>query len=139
MKIGELAALAGCETETIRFYEKQGLLAAPARTASGYRTYQQRHLEDLQFIRHCRAFDMSPSLVRQLLKFRVDPSQPCGQVNTLIDEQLGHLDTQLTQLHQLKADLQALREPCQNDHQVKDCEILKNLVHPCTSDCVQHR
>ena len=109
MKIGELAALAGCETETIRFYEKQGLLAAPARTASGYRTYQQRHLEDLQFIRHCRAFDMSLSLVRQLLKFREAPSQPCGQVNTLIDEQLGHLDTQLTQLHQLKADLQAVQ------------------------------
>ena len=80
MKIGELAALAGCETETIRFYEKQGLLAAPARTASGYRTYQQRHLEDLQFIRHCRAFDMSLSLVRQLLKFREAPSQPCGHV-----------------------------------------------------------
>lgn len=82
---------------------------------------------------------MSLSLVRQLLKFREDPSQPCGQVNTLIDEQLGHLDTQLTQLHQLKADLQALRALCQDDHQAKDCEILKNLVHPCTSDCVQHR
>lgn len=139
MKIGELAALAGCETETIRYYEKLGLLAAPARTASGYRTYQQRHLENLQFIRHCRAFDMSLSLVRQLLTFRENPTQTCGQVNMLIDQQLGQLETQLAQLLRLKTDLQALRSLCKDDNQVKDCEILKNLVHPCASDCKQHR
>lgn len=139
MKIGELAQLAGCETETIRYYEKEGLLPKPDRTDSGYRRYQASHLVQLRFIRHCRAFDMSLSQIRQLLQFRADPTQPCQQVDALIDEQLQRLETQLLQLQQLQSDLQTLRSRCQSDQQVKDCEILKNLVHKSEQDNPIHR
>ncbi len=135
MKIGELAAQAGCETETIRYYEKLGLLPAPARTSSGYRAYQRHHLETLRFIRHCRAFDMSLAIIRQLLAFRAEPMQPCLQVNALIDEQLDQLERQVSQLQQLKLDLQSLRALCQDVQPTGDCEILKNLVQPCAMDC----
>ncbi|WP_141118823.1 MerR family transcriptional regulator, partial [Pandoraea sp. PE-S2R-1] len=55
MKIGELARAAGTDVETIRYYERAGLLTAPPRTDAGYRTYGEDHLEALRFIRHCRS------------------------------------------------------------------------------------
>ena len=58
MRIGELAARAGCDVETLRFYEREGLLAAPAREASGYRRYDDRALDTVRFIRHCRSLDI---------------------------------------------------------------------------------
>ena len=58
MQIKDLAAATGVDADTIRFYEKQGLLPAPARLGNGYRNYGAAHLERLSFIRHCRALDM---------------------------------------------------------------------------------
>ncbi|MGL6039883.1 MAG: MerR family transcriptional regulator, partial [Deefgea sp.] len=57
MKIGELAGIAHCSVETIRFYEKENLLAPPARTSGNFRSYSNEHLERLRFIRNCRALD----------------------------------------------------------------------------------
>jgi DNA-binding transcriptional MerR regulator len=57
--MGELSKAAGCNVETVRYYERIGLLPAPDRTQSGYRSYSEEHLERLQFIRHCRALQMS--------------------------------------------------------------------------------
>ena len=58
MKIGELAAQTGCDVQTVRFYEREGLLAVPDREPSGYRRYAARHLEQMRFIRHCRSLDI---------------------------------------------------------------------------------
>jgi DNA-binding transcriptional MerR regulator len=68
MKIGELAREAGVDVQTVRYYEREALLEAPARTASGYRTYGPRHLERLNFIRHCRSLDMPLADVKRLLE-----------------------------------------------------------------------
>ena len=59
IRIGELAQRTGCEVVTVRFYEKEGLLPAPARSSGNYRLYSEAHIERLQFIRHCRSLDMS--------------------------------------------------------------------------------
>src|SRR5687768_12664482 len=58
MRIGELARQAGVDVQTVRYYEREGLLEAPARTGSGYRTYGPQHLERLNFVRHCRSLDL---------------------------------------------------------------------------------
>lgn len=139
MKIGELAKAGHCEVETIRYYEKEGLLPAPERTSSGYRHYHSRHLDQLLFIRHCRAFGMSLAVIRQLLQVRQQPQASCDAVNTLLDEQLALLDEQLLQLQQLKSGLLTLRGQCQAVNRVQDCEILKNLVQPCPTDCPDQR
>ena len=67
MQIKELAGATGVDVETIRFYEKEGLMPEPARLANGYRSYEPKHLERLSFIRHCRALDMALPDVRRLL------------------------------------------------------------------------
>lgn len=135
MKIGDLAKAGHCEVETIRYYEKEGLLPKPARTDSGYRVYQPRHLDQLLFIRHCRAFGMSLSVIRQLLTVRQQPEASCAAVNELLDEQLQLLEQQMLQLQQLQSGLITLRGQCQQVQSVRDCEILKNLVQPCPDEC----
>ncbi len=91
MRIGDLAKATGVDIETIRYYEKVGLLPEPGREANGYRTYRQAHLEQLAFIRHCRALDMSLESIRRLLDFVAHPEAECGDINQLIDAQLARV------------------------------------------------
>jgi len=83
MRIGELGEAAGVDIETIRYYEKEELLPAPARLANGYRTYVPAHLEQLAFIRHCRALDIPLAEVKRLLDFVERPEGDCGNINRL--------------------------------------------------------
>ena len=80
IRIGELAQRTGCEVVTVRFYEKEGLLPAPARSSGNYRLYSEAHIERLQFIRHCRSLDMSLGEIRALLGLRDKPLRDCGEV-----------------------------------------------------------
>ena len=78
MLIKELAAATGVDTETIRFYEKEGLLPQPARLANGYRSYEPVHLERLSFVRHCRALDIPLAEIKSLLGALDAPQEACG-------------------------------------------------------------
>ena len=89
MQIKELALATGVDVETIRYYEKQGLMPAPARRENGYRDYAVAHLERLSFIRHCRALDMPLGDVNRLLGFVDKPDRNCGDVDLLVDDQLA--------------------------------------------------
>src|SRR6218665_3452391 len=89
MRIGELGRATGVDIETIRYYEKIGLLPAPARSNNVYRSYAQPHLERLAFIRHCRALDISLADVKRLLDFDAQPGADCGDIDRLIDAQLA--------------------------------------------------
>ena len=72
MKIGELASFAGCDVQTVRFYEREGLLEAPPRDASGYRSYDERSLAKIRFVRQCRSLDIP--LAGSFSRSRLDPS-----------------------------------------------------------------
>ena len=94
MKIGELAKLTDCQVETIRYYEREGLLPEPARSEGNYRLYTQAHVERLTFIRNCRSLDMTLEEIRSLLNLRDSPQDQCESVNALIDEHIHHVDLQ---------------------------------------------
>jgi len=127
MKIGELAAASGTAVETIRYYEREALLPAPARTASNYRSYGQEHLERLQFIRYCRSLDMSLDEIRVLLRFKDAPRENCGDVNQALDEHIGHVSRRIRELRHLEKDLKALRARCGEASEARDCGILEGL------------
>ena len=112
MQIKQLAAATGVDVETIRFYEKQGLLPAPARLDNGYRNYEVAHLERLSFIRHCRALDMPLAEVQRLLSFVDDPARHCADVNELVDAQLGRVRARLASMLALEKQLVQLRARC---------------------------
>lgn len=112
MQIKDLAAATGVDVETIRYYEKQGLLPAPARLANGYRDYEAAHLERLSFIRHCRALDMPLAEVQRLLSFVDDPARHCADVNDLVDAQLSRVRARLASMLALEKQLVQLRARC---------------------------
>lgn len=128
MRIGELARATGVDVETIRYYEKSGLLPAPAREANGYRSYGAPHLERLAFIRHCRALDMPLAAIARLLDFAAHPQADCGDINVLIDEQLARVRARLASMRALERQLSALRAMCQGPHVAAECGILHELV-----------
>lgn len=123
MKIGEFAARAGCDAQTVRYYEREGLLAEPIREHSGYRRYDERHLQRLNFIRHCRTLDIPLSKVRQLLEFAGAPEQSCQQVDELLDRHLALVKRRLAALRTLEKQLVALRRSCDGDAS-QPCAIL---------------
>lgn len=128
MRIGELGQSIGVDIETIRYYEKSGLLPPPARQANGYREYGAPHAERLAFTRHCRALDMSLAEVKRLLDFVVTPAADCGDVDGLINGQLTRVRARLKSLRALERQLAALRRQCEIRHTAATCGILQELV-----------
>lgn len=128
MKIGELAQAAQCTVETVRYYEKQGLLSEPARAPGNFRVYEPEHLERLRFIRNCRALDMSHEEIRTMLQLIDKPQSGCGAVNAVFDEHIAHVEKRLLELTQLKQRLEALRQRCQTEQTVDACGILNGLA-----------
>ncbi|MGE0671416.1 MAG: Cd(II)/Pb(II)-responsive transcriptional regulator [Methylibium sp.] len=132
MKIGELAARADTQVETIRYYEREGLLLAAPRTDGNYRIYGDAHLERLAFIRHCRSLDMTLDEIRVLLRFKDDPEADCGDVNALLDEHIGHVAARIRNLRQLEKQLKALRLQCAGAGGAAHCGILGGLSQAAT-------
>ena len=128
MKIGELAQVAQCTVETIRYYEKEGLMAAPSRTSGNFRTYGSEHVERLRFIRNCRALDMSQNEIRTLLNLADGAEQGCGAVNDVFDQHIAHVDERIRELTHLKLELASLRQRCQSEQAVQSCGILQGLA-----------
>lgn len=127
MKIGELAAATGIQIDTIRFYERQGLLPAPGRSDGNYRVYQREHAERLRFIRHCRALDMNLDEIRALLGFKDGPAGSCGGVNEFLDQHIAHVQERMRELRKLERDLRKIRQRCGEQRDTSQCGILSEL------------
>ncbi len=112
MKIGELAQATGTQAETIRYYEREGLLPNSTRTQSNYRIYSERHVERLLFIRRCRTLDMTLNEIRSLLRFNDAEEDNCTEVNALLDEHIGHVADRIRELKKLEKQLKDLRKYC---------------------------
>jgi len=130
MKIGELSKKTSCSVETIRFYEQQGLLPEPDRTASNYREYSELHYERLRFIRNCRSLDMAHTEIKELLYFLENPEANCKGVDCILEEHLKHVELRLKELQHLHKELANLRSICNNLDNAGNCNILHQLSAP---------
>ena len=138
MQIKDLSRATGVDVETIRYYEKQGLLPEPARRDNGYRDYEATHLERLAFIRHCRALDMPLADVNRLLGFVDAPLADCSDVDMLVDEQLARVRARLKSMRALEKQLLQLRARCSGSHE-GHCGILDELVYAAHGEaCASH-
>ena len=127
MKIGALSTATGVPIDTIRHYEREGLLPEAARTESNYRIYTPAHVQRLSFIRHCRGLDMTLQEIRALLRFKDAPDADCGEVNTLLDEHIGHVAHRIRELRALELQLRELRATCRTAQDTAHCGILNQL------------
>jgi Cd(II)/Pb(II)-responsive transcriptional regulator len=128
IKIGELAKRTGCQAETIRYYEREGLLPEPGRSDGNYRVYGAGHVERLSFIRHCRALGMGLAEVRTLLLLRENPGSSCAGVDELLDAHIEQLATRIAELSALERQLRQLRRACCAVSSTSECGILDELA-----------
>lgn len=134
MRIGDLARQAGCTVETVRYYEREGLLPRPERSSNNYRLYDRSHLESLCFIRNCRVLEMSLEEIKALLNLKLDSGKDCREVNVLLDEHIAHVTDRISQLESLKNQLKLLRSRCNQIKSMESCAILIELAVPAEPD-----
>jgi DNA-binding transcriptional MerR regulator len=107
LKIGEVAKRGGVSVETLRFYERQGLLGPPARTESGYRLYDEGVLEQLEFIRRAQALGFSLAEIARVIADRRAGQSPCAEVREIVRARLRELDERLAELQRYRGELAA--------------------------------
>ena len=126
MKIGELAKIAGCKVETVRYYEKIGLMAEPDRTEVGYRVYRRDHLKRLVFIRRCRELGFGIDEIRALLDLVGGGEYSCSDVNTLTMAHIKNIRLKISDLTKLEKTLMQMASQC-SDEAVSECPIIDAL------------
>jgi MerR family transcriptional regulator, copper efflux regulator len=110
MRIGELAEQAGISTKAIRYYEQIGILTPPARTPSGYRSYDPSALGRLGFARAAQAVGLTLGEIRQIIAFRDNGQAPCAHVTDLLQRRTAELDARIAELQQLRGELRQLAQ-----------------------------
>jgi len=126
MNIGEAAKASGVSAKMIRYYEETGLIAPAARTASGYRTYADRDVQTLRFVRRARDLGFSVEGIGELLALWRDRSRHSADVKRLATEQVAGLRRRIAEMEAMAATLQTLAECCAGDDR-PDCPILRDM------------
>ncbi len=127
LTIGRIARDAGTGVETIRFYERQGLLAKPARTTSGYRSYAPEVVRRLRFIRHAKELGFSLREIKELLSLRVTAGKSCSDVKSRAAQKISEIDRKMTSLTRIRRALVKLSAACSGKGPASACPILDAL------------
>lgn len=117
----------GCPVQTIRYYEREGLLPPAGRTKGNYRVYGTLHLERLSFVRNCRALDMTLHEIQLLLSVRDVPQKNCGEVNAVVDRHIKQVAQRILELQQLQVRLKGLHTLFPAAEVAASCKILGTL------------
>ena len=125
--IGKVAREAGVGIETVRFYERQGLIDEPPRSSSGYRQYPQAVVPRLRFIRRAKELGFTLNEIRELLALRLDPETTCADVKQRAEEKIADIEDKLRALRRMKRALVELTRSCRGRGPVDDCPILRAL------------
>ncbi len=129
LRIGELADAADVGVETVRFYERRGLLPAPPRTASGYRMYNADDVRRLRVIRRSRDLGFSLREIGELLNVGTDagPQASCEPLMEQVRNKVAALDTRIAELQRMRHALQSLHDCCDTAH-LEECRVLAALA-----------
>ena len=126
--IGDLASCCGCKVETVRYYEKTGLMPKPPRTMGGHRSYSLNHLKRLVFIRRSRELGFSIEQVSELLHFVDEPGHRCGEVKAMAIRQARGVQEKINHLKRLQKALNDMASRCRgNNYKIEDCPIIDAL------------
>lgn len=127
LTIGQVARGAGVGIETVRFYEREGLLEAPARKESGYRQYEEDVVVRLRFIRRAKELGFALKEIKELLALRVDPATTCAEVRSRAEAKIADVEEKIATLQRIKRALKRLATECRGKGPISDCPILDAL------------
>lgn len=125
--IGQLARAAEVGVETIRFYERKGLLVQPPRRRSGYRQYPPQAVQRVRFIRRAKELGFTLTEIRELLQLRVDPATTCADVRGMARAKIADIEGRMTELEKMKRVLDRLARVCRGAGPTSECPILDLL------------
>jgi len=126
LSIGTLAAQTGAKVQTIRYYERIGLMPEPGRTPGGQRRYGEAELDRLGFIRHARQLGFSLEAIRELLELSDSPGRSCAEVDRIARRQLLEVERRIARLETLRDELRRMIGECSRDT-VAECRVLEVL------------
>jgi len=127
LTIGDLGAATDTKVETIRYYERIGIMPAPKRSDGNYRMYRAEHVEQLRFIRRSRALGFNLDQVRELLSLSDNRNRSCEAVDEIARENLADIDRKMGDLKVLRRELAALLHQCQRGA-IAECRIIKAIA-----------
>ncbi len=127
LTIGEVAKRSGIGLETVRFYERKGLIEEPPRTDSGYRQYPAAVVARLRFIKRAKELGFSLKEILELLSLRVDPDTTCADVKKRADLKILDIEQKISTLQKMKKALTKLAASCTGSGPSSDCPILEAL------------
>ncbi len=132
MKTGQVAKAAGVNTETLRYYERRGLLPLPKRRPSGYREYASDAVTRIRFIKRAQELGFTLEEVRELLALQANPDEDRAAVKAKAEHKIADLQARIQDLERMKAALMDLTHACDGHGPVRDCPILHALegIHP---------
>ena len=127
LTIGQVAKRAEIGVETVRFYEREGLIHKPSRLPSGYRQYESDVVDRLRFIRRAKDLGFTLREIKELLELRLDPSSTCEDVNQRARAKIDDIDSKIAALQRIKQALVRLTDTCSGRRKISDCPILEAL------------
>lgn len=127
LTIGQLAKKTKVNVETVRYYERRGLISEPPRRESGYRQYSQDAVSRIQFIKHAKELGFSLKEISELLSLRVDPDTDCGDVRKRAEAKIQEIEEKILALQRMKEALTKLAASCRGQGPTSECPILDAL------------
>lgn len=134
IKTGELSQEAGVNKETLRFYERKGLLEAPKRTEAGYRLFTQADVERVKFIKNAQKLGFSLNEIRELLAIADGEVVKCSEVRKIAEEKLLYIHDQIQSLYKLEQVLADLISQCKKADTISCCPIIESISKGETND-----
>lgn len=126
MNVSKVAKLTGLTPKSIRFYESKGITSQAIRSANGYRTYSEKHIEELQLVARARSAGFSLDECKSLLELAVNPSRTSAEVKAKTRDKLVEIETKIAELNLMKNQLESWISECPGD-EGKECPIIDNL------------
>lgn len=127
LTIGKVARSAGLAIDTVRYYEREGLIEKPARSPAGYRHYRPEVTARLRFIRQAKELGFSLSEIRELLALKVTPGKSCADVRARAEAKIANVAQRIAQLNRMKRALAKLATACSGRGPTSECPILDAL------------
>ena len=132
LTIGQLAKQAGVGVETIRYYERRGLMAKPGRRASGYRQYDETAIARIAFIRRCKDLGFTLTEIKELLGLWFDTQTTCTEVRRKAEQKIDDIESRIKTLQAMKRSLRKVVDQCHQRKSLQECPLLDGLPTPTT-------
>lgn len=127
LRTGEVAAQAGVNIQTLRYYERRGLLKVPRRRKSGYREYLPDAVQLIRFIKRAQELGFTLTEIEEILRLRGDQETACSEVRSAAEAKIKDIEQKIRHLRAMKRALDALVASCASEHSPRHCPILEAL------------